>query len=234
MCLNSQVYLESTYLHNEKPDDLIDASESEYMEHLYETLQLHTMKQYSSTEEDFQSGETNEIEADYVVDFYDDSFVEDAEGEPAAEEYKHKLPEIINELETYEEDENEEPIEVEQTLIYADNSQTIDDFSLVKEEHSDGDCDYSNGNDDFLSPTPSPDPKPSTTTKRKPGRPRKPDSELKVKRKTKGDQLLNVDNQTEASATKYMCNLCGNVYPKKAAFTAHMMAHTDYKPHQCE
>ncbi|KAL7724616.1 hypothetical protein ACLKA6_016446 [Drosophila palustris] len=232
MCLNSQVYLESTYLR----EDLMDASESEYIEHLYETLQLQTMKRCStSEEEDLQSRESNELEADYVVQYYDDSFVADSV-QAAADEDKHKLPEIISELETYEDDaENETHIEVEQTLIYADDCPTVDELSLVKEERCDDECDYSNDNDDFLSPTPSPDPKPSSTSKRKPGRPRKPDNELKAKRKTKGEQSLKVEpSATEGSATKYMCNLCGNVYPKKAAFTAHMMAHTDYKPHQCE
>lgn len=228
MCLNSQVYLESTCLHDEKPDDLIDASDSEYMEYLYETLQLHAIKSYTN-EEDLQS---NEMESDYIVDYYDDNFV--ADPVPTADDNKPKLPEIISELEAYEEEEedNVEPIEVEQNLIYADDSQTADDFSLVKEEQCDGD--YSNDNEDFLSPTPSPDPKPSTASKRKPGRPRKPDSELKAKRKPKGEQLIKLDTQIEESPTQYMCNLCGNVYPKKAAFTAHMMAHTDYKPHQCE
>ncbi|KAH8409780.1 hypothetical protein KR222_007144 [Zaprionus bogoriensis] len=241
MCLNSQVYLESTYLPEQKPDELMDASESTYMEYLYETLQLHRPgnSRYAGNEEDQQS----ELEGDYVVDIGDEDFVavsastgEDEEEAELQQQSKQKLSDMmITELESYEEvDDVGDAIEVDQSLMYADDSQTTEDTPAVKLEHVDDVDGFSMDNEDFLSPTPSPDPKPSTTAKRKPGRPRKPDSELKAKRKTKSDQTPKADGHTQDSALKYMCNLCGNVYPKKAAFTAHMMAHTDYKPHQCE
>ncbi|EDW68390.2 uncharacterized protein [Drosophila virilis] len=227
MCLNTQVYLESLSLHDEKPDNQI-TSTSEYMEYLYETLQLQALYR-----EKLESVGSPEMGSDYVVDYDDDSIVADATMPPDEldECPKHYLPEIITELEAYEADEGE-PIEVEPALIYADDSQTAEADLPLKLEHCD--ADYDDDNDGFLSPTPSPEPKPTTTAKRKPGRPRKPDSELKSKRKIKGEQLAKNEQQTEDMPTKYMCNLCGNVYPKKAAFTAHMMAHTDYKPHQCE
>ncbi|XP_034117451.1 zinc finger protein 420 [Drosophila albomicans] len=235
MCLNSQVYLESTFLGHEKPDDLLNASESVYFEYLYETLQLQTLKHYSNCnddedeeeEEDMQSADSAEL--DYVVDYYEENYVTDnvaATVEATEASAKHKLPEIITDLEQQQyNDEQCEAVEMEQSMVYSEDD--------VKLDTCDGN--FSEDNEDFLSPTPSPDPRPSTTSaKRKPGRPRKPDNELKVKRKTKGEPALKIDNLGENSPTKYMCNLCGNVYPKKAAFTAHMMAHTDYKPHQCE
>lgn len=250
MCLNSQVYLEITYLPDEKPDELIDTSDSAYMEYLYESLQLPRPTEYSTPEEEEQEqqDQRSEMEGDYVVDFGDEDFMTVGDGSTADEEdehSKHKLNDMISELEAYEDvddadaddddgDENiGEPIKMDPSLIYADDSQIAEDAPHLKNEQDDVD-DYGMENEDFLSPTPSPDPKPSTTVKRKPGRPRKPDNELKAKRKAKSEQHLKLDHHVESSSPKYMCNLCGNVYPKKAAFTAHMMAHTDYKPHQCE
>lgn len=245
MCLNSQVYLEITYLPDEKPDELIDASDSAYMEYLFETLQLQRPTEYRTHEEE-QQDQRSEIEGDYVVDFGDEDFMTVGDGSTADEEEEHskqKLNDMITELESYEDvddadadngDENvDEPIKVDASLIYADDSQIAEDEPPLKDEQDDMD-DYGMENEDFLSPTPSPDPKPSTAVKRKPGRPRKPDNELKTKRKTKSEQHLKLEPHVESSSPRYMCNLCGNVYPKKAAFTAHMMAHTDYKPHQCE
>lgn len=232
MCLNSQVYLESTYIHDEKPNDLIDASDTEYMEYLYETLQLATLDR-CQTSEALQSGDSPEIESDYVVDYDEENYVADAM--PSVEQddcSKHNMQEILTELETYEANEDV-PIEVEPSLIYADEGQAAEVDLPLKVE--DCEVDYCEDNDDFLSPTPSPEPQPNNATvKRKPGRPRKSDSELKSKRKNKSDAHSRNEHPSEDVPTKYICNLCGNVYPKKSAFTAHMMAHTDYKPHQCE
>lgn len=261
MCLNSQVYLEITYLPDEKPDELLDASESTYIEYLYGTLQLQRHSQYSThgdheqEAEETEEDQCSEIEGDYVVDFGDEDFMPVGGADDEDDHSKHKLNDMITELEEAYEDDvdgaeddehvgvehlDESAIKVDASLLYADDSQLAEDIETpqpVKDEQEDGVYDdYAMENEDFLSPTPSPDPKPSTAVKRKPGRPRKPDSELKAKRKTKShEQPLKVDTQhTDSAAPKYMCNLCGNVYPKKAAFTAHMMAHTDYKPHQCE
>lgn len=261
MCLNSQVYLEITYLPDEKPDELLDASESTYIEYLYGTLQLQRHNQYSTHGDQEQEAEEteeeqcSEIEGDYVVDFGDEDFMPVGGADDEDDHSKHKLNDMITELEEAYEDDvdgaeddehvgvehlDESAIKVDASLLYADDSQLAEDIETpqpIKDEQEDGVYDdYAMENEDFLSPTPSPDPKPSTAVKRKPGRPRKPDSELKAKRKTKShEQPLKVDtHHTDSAAPKYMCNLCGNVYPKKAAFTAHMMAHTDYKPHQCE
>lgn len=260
MCLNSQVYLEMTYLPHEKPDEFLDASESTYIEYLYGTLQLQRHSQYSTHEDQEQEAEEteedqrSEMEGDYVVDFGDEDFMTVGGADDEDEHSKQKLNDMITELDAYEDDVDEgeddedvgvehlrEPaIKVDASLLYTDDSQLAEDTETpppVKDEQEDDVYDdYAMENEDFLSPTPSPDPKPSTTVKRKPGRPRKPDNELKAKRKTKShEQPLKVDtHHTDSAAAKYMCNLCGNVYPKKAAFTAHMMAHTDYKPHQCE
>ncbi|EDV93766.1 GH18110 [Drosophila grimshawi] len=245
MCLNSQVYLESAHLQAAKPDELVD-SDSAYMEYLFETLQLNTHRcdsnddEEQEEEEDLQSAGSAEIDGDFHVDYDEEEangFVTDNETHDRS---KQLLPEMINELgAAYEAHEADaaDAIEVDQSLMYDDDCPTAEeeeDSMALKVEH--GDIDFvEDDNDDFLSPTPSPDPKPdTTTTKRRPGRPRKPDNELKSKRKIKAQKYAKVEQQTEEESTKYMCNLCGNVYPKKAAFNAHMTAHTDYKPHQCE
>lgn len=222
MCLNTQVYLECTYIHDEKPHDLIDASDTEYMQYLYETLQLSSCESYQTNEE-LQAGDTSLIESDYVIDYDEENYVADVlSAEDQVECAKENMHEIESKLETYDQ------IEVEQTYIYQEEGQEAEVDLPIKVEE--GEVDY----EDFLSPTPSPEPEPSSEmVKRKPGRPRKPDSELKSKRKNKSDSQTKSEQRNE-DTTKYICNLCGNVYPKKAAFTAHMMAHTDYKPHQCE
>ncbi|XP_017872074.1 PREDICTED: zinc finger protein 599 [Drosophila arizonae] len=227
MCLNTQVYLESTYIHEEKPNDLIDASDTEYMQYLYETLQLASCETYQTNEE-LQTGDAALIESDYVMDYDEENYVADVlSAEDQVECAKEDVQGIVTKLEAYEQNEDEQ-IEVEHTYTYQDEGQEVEvDLPLKVEE---GEVDY----EDFLSPTPSPEPEQSSEmVKRKPGRPRKPDSELKSKRKNKSDSQMKNEQRSE-DITKYICNLCGNVYPKKAAFTAHMMAHTDYKPHQCE
>lgn len=227
MCLNTQVYLESTYIHEEKPHDLIDASDTEYMQYLYETLQLASFENYQTNEE-LQAGDAALIESDYVMDYDEENYVADVlSAEDQVECAKEDMQGIVTKLETYEQNEDEQ-IEVEQTYTYQDEGHEVEVDLPVKVEE--GEVDY----EDFLSPTPSPEPEQSSEmVKRKPGRPRKPDSELKSKRKNKSDSQMKNEQRSE-DITKYICNLCGNVYPKKAAFTAHMMAHTDYKPHQCE
>ncbi|ALC45741.1 CG14710, partial [Drosophila busckii] len=204
MCLNSQVYLECTYGQEERPKELVNASETEYMEYLYDWLQVErnsdAENQYETTEEYVQFDSYDQEQECPTKAEYDYS----VEEELAIEDDERS----IDVIEMYELDEEEK----EDT-----NSNQTTDHTLENVIHSEED--YVD-NEVYFSSTLSPEAAPSTAVKRGPGRPRKPGRKIRSK-----NDLL---------PKKFVCNLCGNVYPKKAAYTTHMMSHTDYKPHQCE
>ncbi|KAH8382131.1 hypothetical protein KR009_002039 [Drosophila setifemur] len=214
MCLNSQVYWESSC--PERPEEMCNASDSEYMEYLFEKLQLNPANNY--LEEDPQITELVEEELEdltsqslKVLDVNDFVISEQVNQDEEAKSKNFEV--LVSQLDL------EENMELK--------SQNADDNSLLTEEYYEVDCEEEIHDEDFLSESPSPELK--GTLKMKRGRPRKPDNELKCKRKIKkGRGKTNLDSE------QFMCGLCGKIYLKKSVFTAHMMAHTDYKPHQCE
>ncbi|KAH8318688.1 hypothetical protein KR074_001772 [Drosophila pseudoananassae] len=232
MCLNSQVFWETSCPLEERPEEMQQLSDADYMEYLYDNLKLN-----ATAEDDFKvlltEGEDVILEESSPPP--DDIDVNDLiVSEPIvdADTLENASPaEILAApLDAYENDpEVGEDVEFE--------SQTADDSSLITDAYFEVDFEEEemNDDDDFLSSTPSPDPKSSSSVKRKAGRPRKPDTELKYKRKDPKSKLkASSQSQSDDQPSKYMCNLCGNIYLKKSVFTAHMTAHTDYKPHQCE
>nr|NP_650092.4 uncharacterized protein Dmel_CG14710 [Drosophila melanogaster]AAF54663.3 uncharacterized protein Dmel_CG14710 [Drosophila melanogaster] len=221
MCLNSQVYWETSS--SERPEALAQASDAEYMLYLYENLHLKLGTENQEKEEITaieEGDEQQEDQSQEVLDF--NGF-------------------IINE--SIEEDEEPNTESPEQILIshmdsYVDDQQMeelIDDKGELVEELSNANTFYEvEYGDEELLMSSAPSPHPSfKMDKQKPGRPRKPDAELKFKRKDinakeRGNQPKCKEEE------KFMCILCGNVFYKKSVFTAHMMTHSEYKPHQCE
>ncbi|KAH8346470.1 hypothetical protein KR084_001195 [Drosophila pseudotakahashii] len=229
MCLNSQVYWETSCPESERPEPLTQASEGEYMEYLYEKLQMNLGPENNYQEEidqtveeedeqlEDQSQEVLEVNGFIVTDTIEE------EDEPIKESPEQML---ISHLDAYVNDpELEEIIE--------DKGDLVEESCLLGGEYYEVDYEQDDLNEEeYLSRTSSPAPS-SKREKRKPGRPRKPDSELRFKRK----DIKSKGQATKAKSKdedKFMCNLCGNVYYKKSVFTAHMMTHTEYKPHQCE
>ncbi|XP_022218534.2 zinc finger protein 358 [Drosophila obscura] len=234
MVLNSQVYLETCSSDGGQPEDFKQVNTSELMEYMYQNLQVNSGPENEYQDDSSRQEEIEDITAqyqeildgvNYVTDngeLVPDEQDTDADGQ-AGEQSTETL--VVN-VQPFEQD-----LVVDETIETVGNGQVVDS-PIVKEDYCDVD-DFVDSNIDFLSPTPSPEPKPSSTAnKRRPGRPRKPDNELKCKRKTKNPGQP--ATEFKRSPTKFMCNLCGNVYTKKSLFTAHMMAHADYKPHQCE
>ncbi|XP_030374748.1 zinc finger protein 135 [Scaptodrosophila lebanonensis] len=229
MCLNSQVYLESSCLDSEKPDEVIDAS-VEYIEYLYETLQTQptTQAQEAAINNEIAAEQTDEdivVEGEYLGDdvaLGDDEEIEEFQTEDPEPIKIKSSPGMVTVLEQYD---GEDEIV---SNHFTDDSQLTEQMALHEDQaeaFADEFC---------LSSTPSPE-QPSTVNKRRPGRPRKPDHELKSKRKVRtSGQTNKTQIPDEDLQTTFMCNLCGNIYQKKAAFRAHMTAHSDYKPHQCE
>ncbi|EDV49501.1 zinc finger protein 771 [Drosophila erecta] len=220
MCLNSQVYWETSSSDSERPEALDQASDAEYMEYLYESLQL-KLGTENKDQDEVTAIEEEQLEdqSQEILDF--DGF-------------------IINE--SIEEDEDPITESPEQMLIpqmdsYVDDlemEELIDDRSEFVEELASANDEYYEVEYEELLLSTAPSPHLSLKMdKRKPGRPRKPDGELKFKRKEinakeKGSKSKSKDED------KFMCSLCGNVYYKKSIFTAHMITHSEYKPHQCE
>ncbi|XP_016980334.1 zinc finger protein 771 [Drosophila rhopaloa] len=230
MCLNSQVYWETSCPDSERPDDLVQVSDGEYMEYLYENLQLNLSPGNNCQEEISQVAEEEQQLEDQVQEDLDiNGFIINDQIEEDDEQIKESSEQmLISHLDAYANDP-----EVAETI--EDKGELVEDSSLLNEEYYEVDYEELN-EDDFLSTSPSPAPSPQEDTLnsgrfRKLGRPRKPDSELKFKRK-------DINGKGKASKTKtedkFVCNLCGNVYYKKSIFTAHLMTHTEYKPHQCE
>ncbi|KAH8346264.1 hypothetical protein KR067_000569 [Drosophila pandora] len=235
MCLNSQVFWETSCPVEERPEEMQQVSDAEYMEYLYDSLKLNVAAENDYQVENLLT-DGNLLEASSpppdVIDV-NDLIV----GEPIVDtdilDKASPAEILVSHLDPYENDlvepEVDEDVEFE--------SQTADDSSLMTETYFEVDFEEEELNDDdeFLSSTPSPDPKSSSNAKRKAGRPRKPENELKYKRKdTKSRIKSSSQSQCDDQPRKFMCNLCGNIYSKKSLFTAHMTAHTDYKPHQCE
>ncbi|XP_016999159.2 transcription factor Ouib [Drosophila takahashii] len=225
MCLNSQIYWETSCPDSERPEELTQASDGEYMEYLYDKLQVNlghenNYQEISQTveEEEDEQLEDQSQEVLEVNGFIGNEPIEEEEDEPIKES-----PEIlISHFDSYVNDpELEEIIE--------DKGELVEDSCLLGGEYYEVDYEQEDLNEEeYLSPTPI-----SKRDKRKPGRPRKPDSELKFKRKDIQSKRKPIKDKTK-DEDKFMCNLCGNVYYKKSVFTAHMMTHTEYKPHQCE
>ncbi|EDW97693.1 transcription factor Ouib [Drosophila yakuba] len=219
MCLNSQVYWETSFSESERPEAMAQASDAEYMEYLYENLQLKLGSENQDQDEitaieegDEQLEEQSQEILDYNGYIISESIEDD---EPITESPEHML---IPHMDSYVEDpEMEELID--------DKSEFVEELSSANDEYYE--VEYE---DEELRLPSAPSPHPSfKMDKRKPGRPRKPDGELKFKRKE-----INAKEKGSKDEDKFMCNLCGNVYYKKSVFTAHMMTHTEYKPHQCE
>ncbi|KAH8375823.1 hypothetical protein KR200_000516 [Drosophila serrata] len=233
LCLNAQVYWVSSCSDAERPAYLAEASDSEYMEYLYEKLQLNYAEStYHEEEEILQEMEQNQLEdasSRSQEGFHIADLVMADQVEEEAEHTKDSADQVlICQMDAYDND-------AQMEAYVQDNSQSVDDNSLLNEDYYEVDFDEEDLNDDdFLSL--SHDQTASPLAKRKPGRPRKPDSELKVKRKEKGarGKLIKAENQEGEQPTTFTCSLCGQVCEKKSLFTAHMMAHTDYKPNQCE
>ncbi|KAH8232472.1 hypothetical protein KR032_007668 [Drosophila birchii] len=212
LCLNAQVYWATS---STDPERLEYQSEAEYMVYVYEKLQM----SYANSIYD-----ENEEEEEIIQEVEQ----EQQEGLDISELIMSEL--IDDETGNTKESSGQEAYQDEAQMdeYVEDNSQS----SLLNEDCYEVDFDEEELNDDdFLSL--SPDQTASPLPKRRPGRPRKPDSELKVKRKEKAQRgkLTKTDSQ---EGTTFMCSLCGQVFEKKSLFTAHMMAHTEYKPNQCE
>ncbi|XP_036674333.3 zinc finger protein 2 [Drosophila suzukii] len=235
MCLNSQVYWETNCPDLERPEALAQASDSEYMEYLYEKLQLNLRPVTHNTEEIVQTVEQEEQLEDETQDLLDGIIINEPiedENEPVKENSEQIL---ISHLDAYVNDpEMEEIIE--------DNGELVDDSSLLNDEFYEIDYEQEELHQgDYLSLTPSPDPsseqnerkrgRPPKPVNGRTGRPRKPDHELKCKRREVKPKKKATKS---ASEDQFMCNLCGNMYNKKSAFSAHMVTHSEYKPHQCE
>jgi len=235
MCLNSQVYWETNCPDLERPEALAQASDGEYMEYLYEKLQLNLRPVTHNTEEIVQTVEQEEQLEDETQDLLDGIIINEPiedENEPVKENSEQIL---ISHLDAYVNDpEMEEIIE--------DNGELVDDSSLLNDEFYEIDYEQEELHQgDYLSLTPSPDPsseqnerkrgRPPKPVNGRTGRPRKPDHELKCKRREVKPKKKATKSVSE---DQFMCNLCGNMYNKKSAFTAHMVTHSEYKPHQCE
>ncbi|XP_016952593.1 zinc finger and SCAN domain-containing protein 31 [Drosophila biarmipes] len=230
MCLNSQVYWETTCPDLERPEALAQASDAEYMEYLYQTLQLHLSPEKNSSEEIDQAEEQEGQLEDQSQDLIDGIIINEPieeENEPIKENSEQVL---ISHLDYVDDPEMEEIIE--------DKGELVEDLSLLNDEFYEIDYEQEEINEgEYHSLTPSPDlstesnkrqlGRPRKAVNRRTGRPRKPDHELKFKRREAKPKATKDDDQ-------FMCNLCGNVYTKKSVFTAHMVTHTEYKPHQCE
>ncbi|XP_052837764.1 zinc finger and SCAN domain-containing protein 12 [Drosophila gunungcola] len=228
MCLNSQVYWETSFPDSERPEDLLQASDGEYMEYLYEKLQLNSGLENNYQEEISQTTEEEQQLEDNVQEVLDvNGYIIDEQIEEENETVKESPEQIlISHLDAYVSNP-----EMEETI----EDKLVEDSSLLNEEYYEVDYEELH-EDDFLSTSPSPDPSPKEDPRnsgrfRKLGRPRKPDSELKFKRKEISAQGKATKSKIE---DKLVCNLCGNVFYKKSMFTAHLMTHTEYKPHQCE
>ncbi|KAH8258303.1 hypothetical protein KR038_009395 [Drosophila bunnanda] len=233
LCLNAQIYWATSCPDSERPAYLDQASDTEYMEYLYEKLQLNYADSTYHEEEDIvqeiEQGQLEEVcsQSPEGLDF-SDLVMADQDEDEAEYITDSTDPIIMSQMDAYE---NEAQMEG----YVEDNSQSVDDNSILNEDYYEVDFDEEDLNeDDFLSLTR--DQTASPLAKRKPGRPRKPDSELKGKRKEKGvrGKLTKTENQECEQPTSFTCSLCGEVYDKKSLFSAHMMAHTDYKPNQCE
>ncbi|KAH8308231.1 hypothetical protein KR059_008504 [Drosophila kikkawai] len=231
LCLNAQVFWATSFPDAERPAYLAQASDTKYMEYLYEKLQLSYADNYQEDEEILQEIEEEQLEAaswqsQEGLDIRDLILTEQVEDGAEIKESPDQV--LISQLEAYE---NEAQLEG----YVEDKSQSVDDISLLNEDYNEVDFDEEElEEDEFISLTP--DQTASPLGKRKPGRPRKPDSELKGKRKEKGGRVKQVktDSQEGEQATTFVCSLCGEVCEKKSQFKAHMMAHTEYKPNQCE
>ncbi|BFF89771.1 zinc finger protein 771 [Drosophila madeirensis] len=226
MVLNSQVYLETCSSDGEQTDEFKEAINSEFMDYMYQDLQENCVLE-SEYPDDSPQEEVEDITAQYQEIFDGVNYVTDP-GELVNDELETGADDQANELTPELLVVNVQPFEADETTIEAE---LVEESVMVKEDYCDED-DFAESNTDFLSPTPSPEPNPSTESKRRPGRPRKPDNELKCKRKIKtpGQPAT----ELKSAPSKFMCNMCGNVYTKKSTFTSHMMTHVDYKPHQCE
>ncbi|XP_017100694.2 transcription factor Ouib [Drosophila bipectinata] len=229
MCLNSQVFWETSCPVEERPEEMQQVSDAEYMEYLYDNLKL-----IVAAENDFKVENLLNEGVDVILEESspppDEIDVNDLIVDADTNENASPAEILDAPLDAYENDaEVCEDVEFE--------SQTADDSSLITDAYFEVDFEEEElkDDDDFLSSTPSPDPKSSSSVKRKAGRPRKPDTELKHKRKDPKSKLkASSQSQSDDQPSKFMCNLCGNIYSKKSSFTAHMTAHTNYKPHQCE
>ncbi|XP_017062218.1 transcription factor Ouib isoform X2 [Drosophila ficusphila] len=183
MCLNSQVYLETNLPCSERPAELAQASDGEFMEYLYEKLQLNSSPDSTYQEENNQMTDEEPVLEEQPQEVLDVNGVIISEQINEEDGPVNDIPKQMFDLTSYE------------AYFPEADEETIEDFSTQEE-------------------------------KRKPGRPRKPDSELKFQRKG--------SNKKRKVEEKFTCNLCGNVYYKRSLFTAHMISHTEYKPHQCE
>ncbi|KAH8283757.1 hypothetical protein KR054_000465 [Drosophila jambulina] len=220
LCLNAQVYWATNCPDLKRPAFLANASDTEYMEYLYEKLQLqlnYANSNYHEEGEILQEIE-EEQQSQEGLDFSNLIMAEQVEEEHAKESSDQ---DFISQLDAYE---NEAPME---EGYVEDNSQSVDDNSHLNEDYYEVDFEEEElDEDDFLSF--SPEKTAAPLGKRKPGRPRLPDSELKEKRREK------VIKKKKGKSTTFTCSFCNEVYKKKTLFSAHMMAHTDYKPNQCE
>ncbi|XP_026844082.1 zinc finger and SCAN domain-containing protein 31 [Drosophila persimilis] len=234
MVLNSQVYLETCFSDGEQAEDFKQVSNSEFMKHMYQNLQVNCGLE-NQYQDDSPQEELDDITAQYQEILDGVNYVTDNEelvaNEPVTDADDHPKEQaeeimVVN-VQPFDQD-----LVADETIKPVDDGQIVEDSPIVNEDYCDVD-DFDDSNIDFLSPTPSPEPKPSTAqNKRRPGRPRKPDNELKCKRKNTNPG--EPETEFKRLPTKFICSLCGNVYHKKSIFTSHMMAHADYKPHQCE
>ncbi|KAI8044916.1 hypothetical protein M5D96_001092 [Drosophila gunungcola] len=195
-CCGIKVYWETSFPDSERPEDLLQASDGEYMEYLYEKLQLNSGLENNYQEEISQTTEEEQQLEDNVQE------VLDVNG--------YIIDEQI-------EEENET------------------DSSLLNEEYYEVDYEELH-EDDFLSTSPSPDPSPKEDPRnsgrfRKLGRPRKPDSELKFKRKEISAQGKATKSKIE---DKLVCNLiCNKAFRQMGELRAHIRRHTGVRPYKC-
>ncbi|KAH8306390.1 hypothetical protein KR018_009858 [Drosophila ironensis] len=242
MCLNSQVFWESSCSRAERPHDMMEATDGEYMKFLYDSLQLLSADGEFFPEEDPFSLEEEEDPSSLEAELLDTSSqsqemidVNDlimGEGGAMVEQDQDELygGAMVSELDGYE-----NASEIEERLDLG--CQTPAEASLLTDdpyEELDFEEEERIHEPDFLSSSPSPEPTSSSDVKRKPGRPRKQDHELKFKRKEKTKRKPGTGTAKEMPPMNFVCSICGNIYDKRSSFTAHMMGHTDYKPHQCE
>ncbi|ALC45742.1 CG14711 [Drosophila busckii] len=71
-------------------------------------------------------------------------------------------------------------------------------------------------------------------TKRGRGRPRNPTNPILKQGEMKMISPTSSTGKTEESSTNIMCEICGNIYSKRAALNIHMRRHLSEKPFACE
>ncbi|XP_030374102.1 zinc finger protein with KRAB and SCAN domains 3 [Scaptodrosophila lebanonensis] len=52
--------------------------------------------------------------------------------------------------------------------------------------------------------------------------------------KTRGGRKIFVGNSSDKKEYKYICDICGNMYPSQSRLTEHIKVHSGVKPHECE